>query len=190
MTNTVNFSVRFTVRKLTEADVPSVLALCRENMLYYQHCPPFVTEGSILSDMKALPPGKTLEDKYYLGYFDGGRMIAVMDYIHAFPNGETDFIGFFMVSMSSQKKGVGSGIIQELCAYLPEEWTKAIRLGWVQGNPQAEHFWKKNGFWQTGVTSKTDHYMIVYAEKSLTPKSVQPERIAVSAEPEQPLTAE
>lgn len=117
--------------------------------------------------MKALPPGKSYEDKYYLGYLDGGRLIAVMDYINAFPDDQTDFIGFFMVDSVLQKKGVGSDIIQELCEYLRQEGRRAIRLGWVQGNLQAEHFWKKNGFNETGAVSKTDLYSIVIAEKKL-----------------------
>ena len=66
-----------------------------------------------------------------------------------------------------QGKGAGSGIIRDLCACLPEEEIRAIRLGWVQGNPQAEHFWKKNGFLETGTVSETAQYTIVLAEKRL-----------------------
>lgn len=161
------FSRQYDVRILTDDDVASIYNLCSRNPLYYQHCPPFVTEEIIRSDMKALPPGKSYEDKYYLGYLDGGRLIAVMDYINAFPDDQTDFIGFFMVDSVLQKKGVGSDIIQELCEYLRQEGRRAIRLGWVQGNLQAEHFWKKNGFNETGAVSKTDLYSIVIAEKKL-----------------------
>ncbi len=167
MIDPTEFSNRFTVRVLNETDIPAVYALCRENTLYYRYCPPAVTESSIRSDMKALPPRKTPEDKYYLGYFEDGRLTAVMDYIHAFPNAETDFIGFFMVNTADQKKGVGSEIIRDLCDYLAEQGIKAICLGWVHGNPQAEHFWKKNGFQETGKTSETGRYTIVYAEKKL-----------------------
>ena len=158
---------RYTVRTLTEADIPSVYALCRGNPLYYRHCPPQVTEDSIRSDMEALPPGKNRADKYYLGYFDGNRLAAVMDYIHGFPDGETVFIGFFIVDSALQGQKVGSGIIRDLCACLQKEGTRAIRLGWVQGNPQAEHFWKKNGFRETGTVSETAQYTIVLAEKRL-----------------------
>ncbi len=161
------FSDRYTVRLLTDEDVPRICVLCSGNPLYYQHCPPFVTEDSIRSDMKALPPRKTMDDKYYLGYFDQGRLIAVMDFIRAFPDEHTDFIGFFIVDPSVQQNGTGSGIIRDLSAYLKQEGRAAIRLGWVQGNPQSEHFWKKNGFTETGITSKTEHYTIVYAEKRL-----------------------
>ena len=36
-------SARYRVRRLTPDDAPLVYALCRENALYYQYCPPFVT---------------------------------------------------------------------------------------------------------------------------------------------------
>lgn len=34
-------------------------------------------------------------DKYYIGYFEGEKLVAVMDLILNFPNKETAFIGFF-----------------------------------------------------------------------------------------------
>ncbi|MBQ1581821.1 MAG: DUF4924 family protein [Prevotella sp.] len=44
-------SARYRVRRLTPDDAPLVYALCRENTLYYQYCPPFVTEEGIIGDM-------------------------------------------------------------------------------------------------------------------------------------------
>lgn len=161
------FSGRYSVRRLEPVDVPAVVLLCSGNPLYYQHCPPFVTEQGVLSDMKALPPKKELSDKYYVGYFDGEKLIAVMDFIASFPDETTAFIGFFMTDASVQHAGVGSGIIRDICDYLPEAGFRAVRLGWVKGNPQAERFWHKNGFTETGVTYDTDQYTVVAAQRSL-----------------------
>lgn len=41
------------------------------------------------------------------------------------------------------------------------------RIVWVKGNPQAEHFWKKNGFVETGATNETDKYTVVVARRGL-----------------------
>lgn len=161
------FSARYQVRRLDRRDVPAVLALCRQNSLYYRHCPPPVTEERILHDMEALPPRKMPADKYYLGYFDGDRLIAVMDFIASFPDEKTAFIGFFMTDVSVQNAGVGSGIIGELCACLPRAGFTAVRLGWVRGNQQSEHFWHKNGFTETGVTYDTDGYTVIVARRNL-----------------------
>ena len=51
--------------------------------------------------------------------------------------------GFFMTDVSVQNKGVGSGIITELCEKLSQRGYLYVKLGWVKGNPQAEYFWKK-----------------------------------------------
>ena len=78
------FSNQFQVRRLDQNDIETVFALCSRNSLYYHYCPPSVTRQSIIEDMKALPPDKDLADKYYLGYFSGKKLIAVMDFIASF----------------------------------------------------------------------------------------------------------
>ena len=161
------FSNHYHVRLLDQNDIEGIFALCSRNNLYYHHCPPFVTRQSIIESMKALPPKKDLSDKYYLGYFDGEKLIAVMDFIAAYPNAATAFIGFFMTDVSVQKKGIGSRIIDELCAFLPEAGFTRIRLGWVKGNPQSEHFWHKNGFSETGISYETDGYTVIIAQREL-----------------------
>lgn len=161
------FSKTYTVRRLTDTDVPNVVALCKENPMFYQYCPPFVSEDLIRKDMRALPPKKTYADKFYLGYFDGDRLIAVMDYIRAFPNEQTTFLGFFMVERSVQGQGIGSGIISDLCDCLMKSGVSYIRLGWVKDNPQAEHFWHKNQFKETGVSYETDGYTVIVAQRDL-----------------------
>ena len=75
------FSNDYTVRRMEKADVADIYLLCSKNGLYYQYCPPFVTEQSILDDMIALPPNKEMYDKYYVGYYRGEELIAVLDFI-------------------------------------------------------------------------------------------------------------
>lgn len=59
------FSNDYIVRRLEKTDVTDICLLCSENSLFYQYCPPFVTEQSIMDDMKALPPNKEMCDKLY-----------------------------------------------------------------------------------------------------------------------------
>ena len=87
-----------------------------------------------------------MEKKYYIGYFESGEMIAVMDLIDGYPKYDIAFIGFFMTHAKWQKRGMGSAIISELSDYLKQNNYSAVRLAWVKGNPQAEHFWLKMGF--------------------------------------------
>ena len=162
-----SFSDQYDVRRLTKDNIGEIYGLCRGNPLYYRHCPPFVTRESIAEDLKALPPGKELCDKYYLGYYDKGRLIAVMDLISGYPDRETAFIGFFMTDVSVQNTGAGSRIIDSLCQALGSLGFLRIRLGWVSANPQAEHFWHKNHFFETGTVVHMDAYTVTAAERKL-----------------------
>lgn len=161
------FSQQYEVRFLKDADVPQVYALCRQNALYYQYCPPFVTADSIRKDMLALPSTKTADDKYYVGYFDGNGLVAVLDLIMEFPDEDTAWIGFFMTDVSIQSKGVGSAIISDLCTYLSGTGISCVRLGWVRGNPQAAHFWHKNRFAETGAVHENGAYAVAVAQRML-----------------------
>ena len=160
-------SNKYNVKRIETPDIEIVYELCCNNSLYYQYCPPFVSTQSIKDDMSALPPNKTLKDKYYVGYYEENKLIAVMDLIMGYPEESVAFIGFFMTDIYVQNKGIGSSIIEELCAALSQFGVSSIRLGWVRGNPQAEYFWHKNGFTETGATYETDNYTLVIAQRSL-----------------------
>ena len=100
----------------------------------------------IYYDLEITPPGIRKKDKYYVGYFVGEELVAVMDLIDGFPNAETAYIGFFMLDINYQGKGLGTKIITELFAYLKEVGFHYVRLGYEKDNPQSSHFWKKQGF--------------------------------------------
>ena len=165
--NIADISKKYQVRLLEEKDISIVYSLCRKNKLYYDFCPPFVTPESIKADMTALPPRKRREDKFYLGYFDNDNLIAVMDLILGYPDEDIAYIGFFMTDVSLQGKGVGSAIISEMSQFICSQGYSDIQLGWVKGNPQAEHFWLKNGFIETGKLYDMDDYTVVEARKNM-----------------------
>ena len=147
MINEKKLSGRYYVRKLTADDIDCVYKLCCGNPLFYEYHPPFVTLSSIMEDMKALPPGKTAEDKYFVGFYSEKALVAVMDLIVGYPKDSTAFIGFFMTDISTQSKGVGSSIISDCVSYLKECGIAKIRLGVDKGNPQSFNFWIKNQFY-------------------------------------------
>ena len=155
------------VKQIEEADIQKVYDLCKSNPLYYQHCPPFVTVDNIKEDLMALPKGKTLEDKYYVGFYSDTTLVAVMDIISGYPNAETAFIGFFMMNQQIQGKGVGTAIITEACQYFKKAGYSFARLGFAKGNPQSEAFWTKNHFEKTGMEVKAEGYVIVVMQRCL-----------------------
>jgi RimJ/RimL family protein N-acetyltransferase len=148
------FSPRYAVRELGERDVTAIYDLCRTNPQYYAFSDTALTRDDITRDLTLLPPGKDRCDKYYVGFYEDGRLIALLDLIGDYPVAGCAFIGFFMVTAARSGAGVGTGIIRTLCAALGREGFGAVELCYQTENPQAEHFWRKNGF---AVTRETDH---------------------------------
>ena len=136
----------FDVRRLSAEDVELIYDLCCKHEIFYQYHPPFVTRESIREDMKALPPGKDYEDKYYIGFFENEALVAIMDLILAYPDKDIAFIGLFMIKSEYQNRGIGSKIVTECAECLQKLGFHKIRLGVDKGNPQSNTFWRKNGF--------------------------------------------
>lgn len=163
-----HLSAQYSVRKLEPDDLERIYALSRENKTFYQYHPPFVTRESILEDMEALPPGKNYDDKFYLGFFDGDTLAAVMDLILDYPRETVAFIGLFMMNRDLQGRGIGTGIIQDCAAYLASLGYRSIQLGIDKGNPQSEAFWRKNGFHFTGREIPNEFSSYLYMEHFLS----------------------
>lgn len=136
----------YRVRRLTEEDTAQILALCRSNPLYYRHCGTEPSEADIRQDMTLLPPGAAPEDKYFLGYFRGDRLAAVLDLIDGYPSAETAYIGLFMVDGRFSGQGIGSRLVEELLEELKTAGFSRVRLAYQKANPQSTRFWTKNGF--------------------------------------------
>ena len=140
-------SKKYRVRTLNINDIDIIYDMSSKNEIYYKYPPPFVTKESIAEDMKALPPDKSYDDKFYVGFFDGDSLVANMDLILGYPTGEIAFIGLFMTNINYQNKGVGSDIIGDVCNCLKQSGYKKVRIGVDKGNPQSNSFWRKNGFY-------------------------------------------
>lgn len=152
--NPQNFSSKYTVRRLVTKDTEIILKLNQSNPLYFKYCPPAISRPTIRHDMTVVPPNKTKDDKYYLGFFDGENLVAMMDLIAKYPDDITAWIGLFMVDAKYSGKGIGTKIIKEVLKALGDSGFKQVELAYAKGNPQSEHFWVKNGFFKTGQEEK------------------------------------
>lgn len=165
-----SLSTQYFVKCLEEKDIPDIYTLCLGNPLFYRHCPPDVTMDSIRRDMAALPPGKTLDDKYYIGFYMEETLIAVMDLISGYPDPETAYIGFFMMNRNVQAKGIGTELITDICMNLKNMGFSRALLAYAKGNLQSERFWLKNQFTKTGVEVQKEGYVAVRLERMLIPQ--------------------
>ena len=159
-------SRRFDVRLMRDWDADTILNLCLENTQYYEYCGKQPSKELILNDLRITPPGVERTDKYYVGYYEAGTLIAVMDLILGYPDRAACFIGFFMMNRQRQGKQIGSGIVGEALQCLKEKGFTSVGLGIDKGNPQSTHFWKKNGFRVLREVEREDG-TILYAEKAL-----------------------
>ena len=160
-------SDKYKVHILTNKNVDEIYDLLSKNILYYEYCPLFVTRQTIQEDMRILPPGKVIEDKYYIRFCQDGKLIAVMDLNDGYPEKLIVYIGFFMTDISVQGRGIGTEIIDYLCRYLSGLGYESVRLAWVKGNPQSEHFWLKNGFTPLMETTSNVAEEVILAERIL-----------------------
>lgn len=80
------FSHCFRVRILTAEDKERVYALCLTNADYYEACGKTPDLFSVERDMTLLPSGKTADSKYFVGFFSGKKLIAVLDLIDGYPD--------------------------------------------------------------------------------------------------------
>lgn len=157
----------FAVRTLTQADVPEMLRVARSNPLFYQYMRPEPDEANLAADLTALPPRRTLADKHFFGWYDGDRLIAMMDLIWRHPKDEMAFIGWFIVDGACQGKGLGRRLVSDVLAWLKRHGVTEVRLGRIEGNPQSEHFWHVLGFDENGMGYDTDGYHVVIMSKML-----------------------
>ena len=154
------------VRKLTTDDVDMIHTFCAGNTQYYEYCGKECSVELIENDLVALPPGISIEQKYYVGFFEGSKLVAIMDLIDGYPNAQTAYIGFFMMNHELQGQGIGTKIISEVFHYLHQLGFTHCRLGIDRDNPQSNHFWKKNGF-QVIREVILEEDVVLVAEKQL-----------------------
>ena len=166
----MNFASAFAAydaRYVTEADIPSVLSLFKDNPLYFEHCPPPPSEATIREAIAARPTGLDKDCKHFVGIWAHASLIAVLDLLEGFPEDSTVWLGLFMVAEQAQGHGLGTDLIGMLCSYYEGRGFLSVQLGYVKENPQAAYFWRKNGFYITGRESVEKHRTIIIAEKPL-----------------------
>lgn len=162
-----NFSKIYHLKRIEKEDIPAVLQLCESNPLYYAHMKMSPTLENLEAVIHELPPNKTIEDKYFVGYYKENELVAILDLILGYPDMSTAFIGWFMMNEKWQGNGIGSSIMKELETEVRHHHFKKIRLGYIKANTQSAAFWKKNGFVPTGNEKTEAQYTVVILEKSL-----------------------
>ena len=64
-----DLSESFKVRVLNDTDVDEVFGVYQSNPFYFQHMKIVPEKKTVLDDMKMLPRGKGMGDKFFLGFY-------------------------------------------------------------------------------------------------------------------------
>ncbi|MBQ3921035.1 MAG: GNAT family N-acetyltransferase, partial [Firmicutes bacterium] len=157
-------STEYEVRRIREEDISEVLRLYRTNKRYYRYMGHVPTRESLTEVISRIEEAPEAENKYLAGFYDEGRLIAILDLITGYPEKDDAFIGWYMVDGELQGEGIGSKIFADVRAALKGWNYDRISLGCVKENEQAVEFWKAQGFAPTGEeTARGKHTVVTMA---------------------------
>lgn len=162
-----DISIKYKVKRLEEEDINEIYGICKENETYYKYYKETPTLENVKLSFTELPEGKTLRDKYFLGFYYNKELIAVADLIAGYPDVETLFIGWFIMNKKYQKRGIGSEILNEVLSFAKNEGFKRSKLGYIKGNKESEGFWIKNNFIKKEPEIEQEKYTVIIMEKEL-----------------------
>lgn len=160
-------STRYKVKRITESDIEDVYHLAKNNTRYYEYLGSEPTMESLTEVITVMPEGVESSDKYFVGFYDGDELIAVMDLITGYHEKTDAFIGWLMVDGTRQGKGIGSSIFADVRAAMKAEGYSYMSLGCIDKNKEARVFWEANGFKETGRVVPGDGYDIVVYGRSI-----------------------
>ena len=157
----------FARRRLTDEDLPALLALCESNPAYYELYGERPTLENLAQALRELPPGCCADQKVFLGFFAQGELVAVMDIVRGYPDERAAYVGLLMVDGAWHGRGIGSQVARDELHRLRAKGFSRVRLAYIQGNEPARTFWAKLGFEPAGVPVSTPHYVAIPMEREL-----------------------
>lgn len=169
--NLMNLTSNYHIKRIKQQNFNNesnqIFSLCASNPKYYEYTHETLSLQNLKDDLLALPPKKTEEDKYFIGFYNDEKLIAILDLIQDYPKEEIAYIGLFMTHKSLQGTGLGTEILRSIESFLVHENYKTIQLGVVHENLEAKYFWEKNGFTQSGESIIQEKYTVIPMIKSL-----------------------
>ena len=159
--NIGTLSSQYSVKRITETDISAVYRLAKSNSKYYEYMNTVPTRESLTEIISDLPDGAQRNCKHFVGFYnDDDVLVAVLDLITGYPEGDDAFIGWFMVDGAMQGRGVGSQIIADVRAAMKAAGYDYMSLAVIKKNEEALKFWNEQGFRIVEETVSTDGYEV------------------------------
>jgi len=139
------------VRMITPEDIADVYTLCKSNRKYYEYTNAAPTVESLTEIISRVPEGAESQGKYFVGFYQQDRLVAVLDLITGYPEKDDAFIGWFMVDGQLQRRGIGSQIFADVRAAMIGQGYDHLSLFCEKENTEAIAFWHAQGFEKTSA---------------------------------------
>ena len=160
-------STEYDVRRISEADIEDVYRLCKSNEKYYEYLGAVPSAESLTDVISSIPESASAENKYFVGFYDKDRLIAVLDLIAGYPEKDDAFIGWFMVDGTKQRQGIGSRIFADVRAAMKGQGFDRLSLDCPEKHDESLAFWKAQGFKPTGKTTSNESYKSVTLARNI-----------------------
>jgi RimJ/RimL family protein N-acetyltransferase len=138
----------YAIRLAAPNDAAEIQSLFESDPGYFeiaQGGPPSPTEAQSL--ITALPEGKDYGDKFVYEVFDRhGALAAVVDLIRGYPQNGFWFLGLLFVAPWTRNIGLGTRILDTICAHVKRQGGHALRLGVVRENVRARALYERTQF--------------------------------------------
>jgi GNAT superfamily N-acetyltransferase len=136
----------YQVKTLSETDCGELFELYQTNPDYFEIVearPPKLAD--CINDLTECPPSFPKEKKFYVGFYQKGKLQAVVDYLMGYPEEDIFYIGLFMLEGKNRVKGYGKKLLTAVLDAAIDTGFTRLRLGVVSENLNAMNFWTKNG---------------------------------------------
>jgi GNAT superfamily N-acetyltransferase len=136
-------------RELAEAELPELQALFESNPGYFEIADgePVGPDAARKTFERRPPDDMAYQRIWRLGVRDGaGTLVVMADVIEDLIAPRVWHVGFFMVAGGVHGRGVGRAVYEALESWMGARGAQWLRLGVVEGNVRAEHFWRARGY--------------------------------------------
>jgi RimJ/RimL family protein N-acetyltransferase len=139
----------FQANSLVPTDVPALQRFFEENPEYFFRVngePPRDCEAQ--EEFDALPPAEmSFNEKWLIGFTEKtGKLVGFAGILSEILAAHVWHIGIFIVATPLHGTGVALSLYEALESWMESNGARWVRLGVVEGNVKAEHFWRKLGY--------------------------------------------
>jgi GNAT superfamily N-acetyltransferase len=120
---------------------------CAEYIELISGAPPAADTAAELLEER--PPGTSEGDKFVVGVYSAGQLIAAVDLIRDYPEAGTWWVGNLMVDPDCRRQGLGARLYQACERWMATQGARRIGLCVQEQNPGAYRFWTRMGYRQT-----------------------------------------